>query len=284
MSRTNQRGGQDVPEDRPTVVVPTRNSERTIESCLRSLRDQSLQCSVVVVDNHSRDATRSLADAYADLVIVGGPERSAQRNLGARAAPASVVGFVDSDMVVGPHVVEQAVQAIASGAGAVIVPERSFGEGFWAGVRAYERSFYEGAEAVEAARFFAWRVFDAIGGWDEELTGPEDWDLTLRARRIAPVARCEDAIAHDEGRLRYLDACRKKAAYAVGLRRFAAKHGVRMLGATARRPYVRRPWVLANARGAGLLALKAGEATAALATLLREPQARPSDVSVAAQR
>jgi glycosyltransferase involved in cell wall biosynthesis len=247
-----------------TVVVPTRNSARTLQRCLESLRAQTHPCTVVVVDNFSADRTRDIAAHLADAMIVAGPERSRQRNLGAAAFPARVVGFVDSDMALAPRVVEQAVAAITAGQGAVIVPERSVGEGFWARVRAYERAFYAGSDGVEAPRFFAAAVFDAAGGFDETLDAGEDWDLGRRVARIAGCARIEATIDHDEGRVRYLQACRKKGGYAEGIARFAAKHRGAAWSSLLDRPYLRRPWrLLAEPRlGAGLVALKTGEAAA----------------------
>lgn len=253
-----------------TVVVPTRNSARTLDACLRSLRSQTHPCRIVVVDNASTDETAVIARATADVVLEGGPERSAQRNQGARAAQADVVGFIDSDMVLEPGVVAQAVAAVHGGAGAVIVPERTVGEGYWARVRAFERSFYNGDDAIEAARFYTWQVFSATGGFDESLTGPEDWDLTIRAREITAVARIDARIDHDEGNVRYVDACRKKGYYADGLRRFGAKHGSRGLGPVLRRPWMRQPARLATPLGLGLLALKGGEASAVACALVRE--------------
>jgi len=247
-----------------TVVVPTRNSARTLARCLESLRAQTHPCTAVVVDNFSADATRAIAMRHADAVIVAGPERSRQRNVGAAAYRADVVGFVDSDMVLSPRVVAEAVAAVAAGHGAVIVPERSVGDGFWAQVRAYERAFYAGSDGVEAPRFFAHAAFEAAGGFDEALDAGEDWDLGRRVARIATCARIDAGIDHDEGRVRYLEACRKKGGYAEGIARFAAKHRGAAWSSLLDRPYLRRPWrLLADPRlGAGLVALKTGEATA----------------------
>src|ERR687894_2265889 len=66
-----------------SVVVPTRNAGRTIEVCLRSIRAQTWPAlELIVVDNGSSDATWAVARRHADLALRGGPERSAQRNLG----------------------------------------------------------------------------------------------------------------------------------------------------------------------------------------------------------
>lgn len=245
-----------------TVVVPTRNAARTLAACLQSLRAQTHPCRTVVVDNGSTDGTRAIAEAGADVVLDMGPERSAQRNHGARSCPAQVVGFVDADMILQATVVEEAVAALRSGAGSVIVPERTVGSGFWVEVRAFERSFYDGSDAIEAARFFRWDIFDRAGGFDEQLTGPEDWDLSESARKLAPVARTTAVIEHDEGTIGYLDACRKKAYYAEGMRRYVAKRGMIALTQAARRPWLHHPRKLINRRGVGLVALKLGETVA----------------------
>ena len=133
------------------VVVPTRNSARTIQACLESLRAQNVPCTVIVVDNGSSDSTPEVAQKLADLVLQAGPERSAQRNIGAAATAAEIVGFIDSDMVLATDVVGQAVAAIETGALSVVVPERTLGEGFWAEVRAYEEILLRGERRDRSA-------------------------------------------------------------------------------------------------------------------------------------
>jgi len=208
----------------------------------------------------------------ADHVISAGPERSRQRNLGARSIDASVLVFVDSDMMLEPTVLAEVVQAIGDGAGAVIIPERTVGTGFFARVREYERSYYDSHTSIEAARGFRASIFESVGGFDEQLTGPEDWDLTIRVGAKAPIFRTKAGIVHDEGRVRFLEACRRKAYYAEGLSRFARKHGRKGIGLAVDRPWLRRPWKLLYPHpvlGLGLVTLKLGEMTAVTYTLLR---------------
>ncbi len=256
------------------VVVPTRNSARTLRPCLESLRRQSVPCRVVVVDNFSDDDTMAIAKELADVCVSAGPERSRQRNVGARSTRERIVGFVDSDMVLAPSVVAEVVAAIEGGAGMVTVPERSVGDGYWARVRAFERAFYDGRDDVEAPRFFRRDVFEQVGGFDEELDAGEDWDLALRARPLASLGRTSSAIIHLEGAPTYLQCCAKKGGYAAGIRAFARKHGVAALGRAARRPYLEAPWRLVWPHpllGAGLVALKSGEAVAVAWRLARDP-------------
>lgn len=257
-----------------TVVVPTKNAARTLRACLESIARQSVRCGLVVVDCGSADDSKAIASGFADLVLTTTPSPTLQRNVGARALPADIIGFVDADMVAGEHVVEQAIEQIASGAGSVIVPERSFGETYWARVRTFERSMYLGT--LEWPRFFTYDLFDALGGYDEDLISMEDTDLGLRASARAGVGRTSDVLLHDEGALTYLGACRKKAGYATGIAAFRRKHGSRALASHLRRPYFERPSALLAqpALGLGVLALKGGEAAAVAGRLLLSQASR----------
>ena len=57
---------------------------------------------LIVVDNGSTDATWAVAERHADLALRGGPERSAQRNLGIDHAAGEWVCYVDADMELTP--------------------------------------------------------------------------------------------------------------------------------------------------------------------------------------
>ena len=63
---------------------------------------------------------------------------------------------------------------------ALYIPERIVGDGFWIKVRDFERSFYVGT-VIDAVRFIRKDLFEKIGGFDETLIGPEDWDLNRQS-------------------------------------------------------------------------------------------------------
>jgi glycosyltransferase involved in cell wall biosynthesis len=180
---------------------------------------------LVVVDNESTDETPLIAQRFADIVESYGPERSAQRNRGARLSRGDYLVFIDSDMELTPGVVADCVNALRkSQASGVVIPEVSIGEGFLARCRALERSCYTGDDAVEAARFFTRQAFEASGGFDETLTGPEDWDLSIRIAAGIHFPRAESHISHDEGRLRLGSVLAKKRYYAASSLRYWRKH------------------------------------------------------------
>jgi glycosyltransferase involved in cell wall biosynthesis len=199
-----------------SVIVPTRNSARSLERCLRSVRHQGgAKVQIVVVDNGSTDDTVLIAQREADLVVAGGPERSAQRNIGAHMATGDVLLFVDDDMILEPGIAAELSELVNCGAPAVVVPERSYGEGFWARCKALEKLLVLDDPAVEAARGFSRSSFEAVGGYDERLTAAEDWDLADRVTQglTPPVARTRAVIWHDEGQLRLRGTFSKKRYY-----------------------------------------------------------------------
>lgn len=208
-----------------TVVVPTRNAGRTIEACLESIGNQrGSTIELIVVDNHSTDQTRVIAKRFADRVILAGPERSTQRNVGLHVARAPLVAFFDADMVLTPDVCAEASAMFATTeAAGVIVPETSFGEGFFARCRALEKRLYLGNADVEAARVFATDDVRSIGGYREDLVAGEDWDLSDRIEAGAPnrrLHRTEAPILHDDGRISLRETFRKKQYYGVTFVRY----------------------------------------------------------------
>jgi hypothetical protein len=130
-------------------------------------------------------------------------------------------------------------------------------------------------------------MFEALGGWDEDLIAMEDTDLGLRASTRTRVGRTSDVLLHDEGALTFLAACRKEADYATGVAAFRRKHGSRALASHLRRPYFEHPSSLLAqpSLGLGVLALKGGEAAAVAGRLLLDKASRPKRrVTAAASR
>ena len=259
---------------RVSIVVPTRNSARTLGACLASIERQTHRnFEVIVVDNSSSDTTREIATEHGSIVLTAAPERSAQRNEGARHATGSHLLFIDSDMVLEPNVVRECVAATSAGAAAAIIPEVSFGEGFWARCKALERSLYVGDDDIEAARFYDRELFVQLDGFDEELNGPEDWDLSQRARHGgAVIDRTTSVINHDEGRLGLGAQLRKKYGYGKSYPAYRRKHrGVAGRQSRLVRPaFVRRREALARqpVTSVGMFAMKALELAAGAAGAL----------------
>ncbi len=163
-----------------SVIVPTKNSEKTLQRCLKSIRQQSYPyIEVIVVDNFSTDATKTMAEEFADLILLKGPERSAQVNFGALYANGKYVYRVDSDFVVEPTVIEEAIlECEKKGYDAICVHNTSDSTvSFWSKVRKLERDCYSGDDLNVAVRFIKKTVFLQVNGFDEKLFAAEDYDL-----------------------------------------------------------------------------------------------------------
>jgi glycosyltransferase involved in cell wall biosynthesis len=207
-----------------SIVIPTRNSAQTLEACLNSIRNQTYNhIELIVVDNFSTDQTLSVASRFTPHIFQQGPERSAQRNFGVRQATGKYVLLIDSDMELEQSVVGACVDTVGrSHCKAIIVPEESFGEGFWAQCKKLERSFYRGVDWIEAARFFDTALYRQLGGYNEAMVSGEDWELSSRAGQLTSIGRIEPSIYHNEGRLRLASTLKKKLYYADQFTKYTA--------------------------------------------------------------
>ncbi len=203
-----------------SIIIPTRDRSELLRRCLDCLKNQTYpNIEIVVVDGNSKLNDVEISKEYTDKVFVfdkKGDHRCAQRNLGVKKSSGKYVLIIDSDMELTPKVIESCVEKMESDNGikAVIVPERSIGEGFWAKCKALEKSFYVGVDWMEAARFFRREDFLSVGGYDIELLSGEDWDLSQRIGNLGKIGRTKEFLDHNEGRINLWKTVKKKYYYA----------------------------------------------------------------------
>jgi glycosyltransferase involved in cell wall biosynthesis len=208
-----------------SVIVPTRNSARTLAACLASIRGQSEEVGeIIVCDSGSDDATPDLAADGGAIVVQHPPNRSGQRNRGVEVATGEYLLFIDSDMRLGRSVVADCLATMQPSDAALVIPEIFVGDGFWAAVRGHERTFYEGVWWIEAARWYRAAQFRSIGGFATDIVGMEDWDLDQRIRQLGDVRHIKAIIEHDEGRAEFRNLVGKKAHYSSSTVEFATRH------------------------------------------------------------
>ena len=137
---------------------------------------------IIVVDNRSGDNTRKIAKQYTKHVHIRGPERAAQFNFGAKYAKGKYLYRVDSDFVVDPTVISECVDVCERKhlEGVAVHNTSAEGLGFWADVRKLERNTYVDDTLIVAVRFFTKTSWKEVGGMDESLYGPEDYDFHNR--------------------------------------------------------------------------------------------------------
>ena len=80
-----------------SIIIPTLNEEKTIESCLSALQPLRNNCEIIIVDGGSTDNTRVIARTLADKVVSSDKGRARQMNNGARYASGNVLIFLHAD-------------------------------------------------------------------------------------------------------------------------------------------------------------------------------------------
>ena len=78
------------------------------------------------------------------------------------------------------------------------------------------------------ANFFDKDVFWEMGGYDENLTGPEDWDLPHRIKKKYKIGRIKSKVVHDEGKVTLFGLMKKKYYYAQQLPNYLKKHSIKL--------------------------------------------------------
>lgn len=218
-----------------SIVVTTKNEEGVIKRLLESIKNQNYKkIETILVDNNSTDKTKKIAQRYGISIFNYGPERSAQRNYGIKKAKGKFVIILDADMELSKNVIEECVNEITKGdsIAAIIVPEESIGVLFLEKVKSFERSFYnlEGDIYTDAARFFEKKVIEEVGGYDESITGPEDWDLPETVqKRGYKIARIKSIIYHHEHISSVYKLLKKKYYYGLKSHRYLSKQRIAVI-------------------------------------------------------
>lgn len=180
-----------------SVVISTKNEEKNIENCLKSIVFQTYpkeNIEIIVVDNSSTDKTKEISQKYTEKVFNKGPERSAQRNFGMlEKSSGEYLMFLDADMILSPDVIENCVIKMENTENLVgiYISEVVLGKSYFSKVRRFERSFYDGT-VIDGARFIKKSAFVKIGGFDEDLYAAEDWDLDKRLKKIGNLEVLEN--------------------------------------------------------------------------------------------
>ena len=194
-------------KDKPlvSVIIPTYNSQTTLRQCLQSIQKQTYKrIETIVVDRHSTDETVQIAKNFKVKLFYVTQERSTAKNLGAKNARGKYLLFLDSDMELSSHVVEECVKLCEKkDFDAAVVPLVTVAFGFLAECRKLEVELYShDPNQFLMPRFFRKTVFFKVGGFDEKLICGEDFDLARRCEMQGyRIGRITTPIKHLEGTL-----------------------------------------------------------------------------------
>ncbi len=184
-----------------SVIVATRNEGVYLRHCLESVRKQTYpwnQVEIVVVDNQSTDRTLSIANRFTHKVYNKGPERSSQRNFGVKYSIGKYILYLDADMLFGPDVIKECVNKCESSQDiAVYIPKRFKGKYLWVKIKNFKQSFYDGS-SIDSVRFVRRDKFLEVGGFDEELSGLEEWDFDRKINANGKTGRIDSPLYIDK--------------------------------------------------------------------------------------
>lgn len=212
-----------------SIVIPAFNEEKLLGRCLESVlvavaavHARGWQDEVIVCDNNSTDRTAALARAAGATVVFEPVNQIARaRNRGAAVATGDWLLFLDADSTVSRELFDDLAGTIASGGcvagGATVRMADYAGRAlwlvrFWNGLSRFARWAPGGFFFCDA------RVFQAVGGFSQELFVSEELDLSRRLKRAARAQGKRIVILH---RHPFVTSARKIHLYsAAELRRF----------------------------------------------------------------
>ncbi len=213
-----------------SIIIPTYNSEKTLEKCLASICKQTYKnIEVIVVDGGSNDRTLHIAKKFgARVYILEGEERSASINYGVSKSRGKYIYRVDSDVILEPAIVEECVKKCEiEGYDAVSilwVPDPTIS--FWAKVRKLEKECYKHDLSRVGARFLRKDIFEAVRGFNEKLVAGEDYDLYNRLKRInIKIGTIESKEIHIGEPKSVRDIIKKNYYYGKTIREFIKSNG-----------------------------------------------------------
>lgn len=199
----------------PAVIIPSFNGAAALRAALDSLRRQTVQHEVVVVDNASSDETaRLLADRFPDVRVVALAENvgfGRALNIGVSACRAETLVFLNNDVECEPVFVERICASLDPSRGIVMAagvlldwnaPERIDSAGvvfdrtlfaldYLRGLPTdvLEREVADPLGPTGGAAAFHRPAFEAVGGFDEQFFAYLE-DVDLVARLLARGGRC----------------------------------------------------------------------------------------------
>ena len=178
-----------------SVIIPTKNSSRTLDDCLQSLARQEYgNFEIIVVDGHSKDNTVEIAKKYTDKVFFEeGGTRASGCNVGIQHAHGDIIAFTDDDCEVPKDWLKQIAsnfedETLDVLGGSTKTPEESskIERAFGAVLNdllslTYSRDAYEKVIGCNSAYRKA-TLIDA-GGFSENLPTAEETELDFRLKQ-----------------------------------------------------------------------------------------------------
>ena len=196
-----------------SVTVPTRNSERTLERCLRSVREQEVPTEVIVADDCSSDRSPAIAAAFGARVLTGPLPLLEARIRAAQAATTGIIVLLDSDQILRPGALGRCLELLDSHDALVLGEESSPPSSWMSELLAADKRLLHrlsghhltpGSGSLLPRVFKSWvltRAFEVIPAHVQTMNVVAQdhaiiWDAA--AKVTTSVAVVPDAVLHEE--------------------------------------------------------------------------------------
>lgn len=188
-----------------SVIIPALNEEKYIRHAIAGLGEQTFgSFETIVVDGGSADGTVKVAEHHAKVIVERRKGPSAARNSGARKARGSILLFLDADTRPSPGLLKRYHEAFAErrliAATGPIVPLEKSNAIVTAGYLFVSMIFVRISillrrPCIVGANFAVRRsAFRKVNGFNTRMMTYEDWDLSLRLKRIGKMRFIKDAM------------------------------------------------------------------------------------------
>ena len=205
--------------------------EQNLDSQIRSLRNYDYE--IIISDNGSTDKTLDIIkNKYSNTikVVSSSLERSRQVNEAARVISGKYIYITGVDIHYNPKYFSEAIELLEGNEGldAIYTSVITDDSGLIAKIKKYERELYLGDDNHESARFVKRQVFNAIGGYDEEIVAGEDYDFQRRLNKAGYKTGRVSEIAeyHLQEEESWLGVWRRAYYYGKTLPKFFQKNGL----------------------------------------------------------
>lgn len=189
-----------------SVIVPVLNGEGTISRCLSSIQSQQLdQVDVIVVDGLSSDGTlKIIKDEFSGLVnhLISEKDggQSHAINKGFRLAQGDVICWLCADDEFAQGALFEVQSAFANNPKLDIFSgacRRFFSSGEYylrnVDAESWRRVGYNN-EFDQPSMFWSRKIYESIGGVNEDLKVAMDWDYWNRMKEISPTTQTTRSI------------------------------------------------------------------------------------------
>lgn len=189
-----------------SVIIPTLNEEKYIESTLKALRNQDYKrkYEIIVADGMSKDNTVKIARKYVDKVVLVKKKGIAEgRNEGAKVARGNILLFVDADTILLFNGLSEIIKPFKKKNVVCVTcpiiplsPNLKDFALYW-GFNLFMKKSIKSKKVNIPCICCAYRkeAFERVGGFKEDLDTLEDFDLSEKISKLGKIVLVDTTLA-----------------------------------------------------------------------------------------